>query len=425
VTSLSVEGLSGRGLQGRIRVPGDKSISHRALLFGALAEGTSRVTGLSGGQDVGRTRRAIEAMGADVRVDDGGVLQIDGGRSRLQQPAEAIDAGNSGTTMRLLTGFCAPFAWTVRIDGDASLRTRPMDRVAHPLEAMGAVVTGKGERILPPLSVQGGSLRAIDYTLPVPSAQVKSAVLIAGLGAEGETVVRETVPTRAHTEEMLGAFGVDVTSLEGVIRLRPSPVQPFELDVPGDPSQAAFWVVAAAVVPGSDLTVERVYIGPGRAGFITVLMRMGADLELHLNGDTTADIHVRHRALEATEVGGDEVASLIDEIPALAVAAAVAEGTTVFRDAAELRVKETDRVATITSELTKLGADVEARDDGLAVRGGRPLVGASVTSHGDHRIAMAMAVAGLVASGTTRIEGWDAVATSYPEFEETLRQCAS
>ncbi|MDQ1403070.1 MAG: 3-phosphoshikimate 1-carboxyvinyltransferase [Actinomycetota bacterium] len=413
------------GLQGHIHVPGDKSISHRALLFGALAEGPSLINGLSSGHDVARTWAAVHAMGAELRLAVGGWRVTGGGRSRLRQPEGPLQAGNSGTTMRLLGGFCASFPWKVRIGGDASLSTRPMDRIAHPLEAMGAVVKGKGERVLPPITIEGGSLRGIDYTLPVPSAQVKSAVLIAGLGAEGETVVRESIPTRAHTEEMLAAFGVDVTSIDGVIRLRPGPIEPFTLDVPGDPSQAAFWVVAAAITPGSDLTIHRVYIGPARAAFLGVLTRMGALLDLERHDDMTADIRVRHSSLEATEVHGAEVAGLIDEIPALAVAAAVATGTTVFRDASELRVKETDRIATVASELAKLGVEVETFDDGLAVTGGKPLVGAPTTSHGDHRVAMAMAVAGLVASGTTRVEGWEAVDTSYPDFDEELGLCAS
>jgi 3-phosphoshikimate 1-carboxyvinyltransferase len=268
--------------------------------------------------------------------------------------------------------------------------------------------------------IDGGALHGIDYTLPVPSAQVKSAVLLAGLGAEGATVVREPVPTRAHTEELLAACGADMSIEGGVVTLRPSALHPFELDVPGDPSQAAFWVVAAAIVPGSILEIENVYIGPARAGFLDVLARMGARIDVD-----GRDIHVRHAPLHATEVGGDEVPGLIDEIPVLAVAAACAEGTTVFRDAGELRVKESDRIATVVEMLTALGAQAEPTDDGLVVTGPARLHGASIDSHGDHRVAMSAAIAGLVADGPVHIERFDAVATSYPRFEEDLLLCVS
>ena len=298
-----------------------------------------------------------------------------------------------------------------------------MDRVASPLRQMGASVDGRAGGKLPPLVVRGGRLRGIDYAPPMASAQVKSAVLLAGLDAEGETVVRERAATRSHTEEMLKAAGADVSihrvGAGLVVRLGPSRLSPFELDVPGDPSQAAFWVVAACIVPGSDVVVERVYVGPGRAGFLDVLQRMGADVTLERQDGPVADIHARHSALRATTVGGDEVPSLIDEIPVLAVAAAVARGETAFRGAAELRVKETDRVATLTSELSALGVGVEPAADGLLVHGGG-VEGGAVRSHGDHRIAMAMAVAGLVARGPVRISGWGAVATSYPGFADDL-----
>ena len=409
---LPVEG--GTPLRGRVRVPGDKSISHRALLLAALGEGTSVVRGLSTGDDVARTRAAVEALGASVDGD-----RVTGGRERLREAEGVIDVGNSGTSIRLLAGLCAGFDWLTVLVGDESITGRPMDRVAEPLRRMGAAVDGRGHGRFAPLVVRGGGLSGIDHEPPVPSAQVKSAVLLAGLSAEGETVVREPVPTRAHTEEMLVACGADVDVGDGRVAVRPSRLRPFELDVPGDPSAAAFWVVAACIVPDSDRVVENVYLGPARAGFLHVLARMGADVTV-----TGSDVRARYRALHATEVGGFEVPGLIDEIPVLAVAAAVADGTTVFRDAAELRVKESDRIATVAAGLSALGAHVEPTADGLSVAGGR-LRGGQVCSRGDHRVAMAMAVAGLAADGQTVVEGWDAVSTSYPGFEETLRACGS
>ena len=406
-TTFSVDG--GRPLRGRLRVPGDKSISHRAMLLAARAEGTSVVRGLSTGDDVVRTRVAMETMGAVVEGE-----RITGGVDRLHEPAGIVDVGNSGTGIRLLAGFCAPFPWRTVLQGDASVSTRPMDRVASPLREMGARVAEE----YPPLVINGGGLHGIDYTVPMASAQVKSCVLLAGLGAEGETVVRESTPTRAHTEELLAMAGADI-SVDGlVVRLRPSRLQPFELDVPGDPSQAAFWVVAAVITPGSEVVVENVYQGPARSGFVDVLRRMGADIT-----NEGGDLVARSSALHGTDVAAEEIPSL-DEVPILAVAAAAAEGTTTFHDAGELRIKESDRIATTVEGLAGLGVRAEGEGDTLVVHGGGLRPG-TVQSHGDHRIAMAMAVAGLSVEGRTRVEGWDAVATSYPTFEEDLRQCAS
>jgi 3-phosphoshikimate 1-carboxyvinyltransferase len=428
VTTEAVEPARGP-LTGRLRVPGDKSISHRALLLAALAGGRSRLDGLSAGLDVRATLAAVEAFGADVEHLGPHTVTVAGGAGRLHEPAAPIDVGNSGTGMRLLAGWAAPQPGLVILVGDASVSARPMDRVTVPLRSMGAAIDGRQGGRLAPLVIRGADLHGIDYEVPVPSAQVKGAVLLAALGADGPTTVREAVATRAHTEEMLAAAGVEVTSGGGAVTVTPGPVAARDIDVPGDPSQAAFWVVAACLVPGSDLVVERVYVGPGRAGFLDVLLRMGADVTLEAvdDVDRTADLHVRAAPLRATDVGGEEVAALIDEVPVLAVAAAHAEGTTTFADAAELRVKETDRIATMTSELHAAGAEVEERPDGLVVAGtgGRPLPGGSIRSHGDHRVAMALAVAGLASEHGVRIDGWDAVATSYPSFKEDLWRCAS
>jgi len=405
-----------RRVTGRLRPPGDKSISHRALLLGALAEGTSVVSGLSDGDDVGRTARAVASLGAAVDVA-GDTTRIAGGRGRLRQPDATIDCGNSGTGIRLLAGVCASLPFRSVLDGDVSVRARPMGRVTEPLSVMGARI----DRENPPLTIEGGGLHGIDYAPRVASAQVKSAILLAGLDAGGETVVRESVQTRTHTEEMLAMCGADIAVAPGIVRVRPSKLQPFELDIPADPSQAAFWVVAACITPGSDLTVGPIYIGPARSGFLGVLARMGASVEID-----GASVRARQSPLRGVEVGGAEVPGLIDEIPVLAVAAAMADGTTVFRDAAELRVKESDRIDGTVAMLRAFGVTAEGTADGLAVVGtGRLRGGGAIDSRGDHRLAMAAAVAGLAADGGVTIDGWESVATSYPRFEEDLRRCAS
>lgn len=421
-----LEVTGGRPLRGRVHVPGDKSISHRALLLAAVADGESEIQGLSDGDDVRRSAAAMCALGA--RVDG---PRVSGGPDRLHAPAGPLDVGNSGTTMRLVAGLVAGWAWTVELVGDASLSGRPMDRIALPLRLMGATVTGRGEWCLPPLTVTGGSLRGIDYTPPMASAQVKSCVLLAGLRADGETVVREPVPTRRHTEELLVLCGAALTEEDDdgthVVRLRPGPLAPFRLDVPGDPSQAAFWMVAACIVPGSDVTVERVYVGPGRRGFIDVLARMGARIDerpVTGPGDlaATATVRVRSGPLRSTVVDAREITGL-DEVPVLAVAAACAEGATVFRGMGELRVKESDRLAGVQRLLRAFGAVAELTGDDVVVRGGRPLAAGVFAAEGDHRMAMAAAVAGLAVpadAGVTRISGFDAVATSYPLFAAHL-----
>jgi 3-phosphoshikimate 1-carboxyvinyltransferase len=420
---------SAAGVHGRIRVPGDKSISHRALLLAARAEGRSRIRGLSRGADVAHTCQAVRRFGAEVTPLQPGEFLIDGGAERLVEPKEPIEVGNSGTSIRLLAGWAAAIDGLTVLSGDASIARRPMDRVAAPLRAMGARIDGRQGGSLPPLVVRGGSLQGIDYRLPVPSAQVKGAILLAGLAAAGETTVREDLPTRLHTEELLQQCGADIRVSPGAVTVRPSVLRPLDLEVPGDPSQAAFWIVAACITPGSDLVVEHVYVGPGRAGFLDVLRRMGAAITLtdFDPATSTATIGARYGPLRSTDVGGAEVPSLIDEIPVLAVAAAAAEGTTTFADAAELKVKESDRIATMVTALLAVGGRAEGRPDGLVVHGhgGRPLAGGQPDSAGDHRVAMAMAVAALGAAAPIAIAGWDAVATSYPAFEEDYQRCVS
>ena len=407
MSQISVSGQA--SLRGRLRVPGDKSISHRAVLLGALAHGTSVVRGRSEGDDVARTVAAVEAMGADVKGE-----RISGGE--LSEPRDVVDVGNSGTTIRLLAGMAAAQPFLTVLTGDDSIATRPMARIVDPLREMGATIEARADGTLAPLAIRGGALHGIDYRMPVASAQVKSAILLAGLGAEGETTVRQGVATRAHTEEMLAACGADISTDGLDVTVRPSKLEPFELEVPGDPSHAAFWIVAACLCPDSEVTVEGVYVGPARLGFVGVLRRMGADIEVDVD---SGDITARTSELTGTNVGGAEIPTLADEIPVLAVAAACADGTSVFSDAAELAVKESNRIATVCSELGAMGGRVEPQDDGLVVHGGGLRAG-HVRSHGDHRIAMAMAVAALAAEGSTAIDGWNATATSYPAFLDDL-----
>jgi len=419
---VTVEG--GTALVGRLRVPGDKSISHRALLLSALAEGTSTIAGLSAGDDVRRTLVAVEAIGAGVDARDG-VTTVHGGRGRLSPPEGPVDLGNSGTGMRLLLGLVAGLPMTATLTGDESLSRRPMDRVEVPLARMGAHLAGRGDRCLPPVTVTGGSLRGIDYTPPMASAQVKSAVLLAGLDADGETVVVEPVATRTHTEEMLTRMGADLevtaTPTGRRVRLRRSRLRPEAWTVPGDPSQAAFWVVAAAVTPASRVTVADVHLGAERTGFVGVLWRMGADIEVE-EGDAGGTITSRYAPLAGTVVEASEIPSL-DEVPILAVAAAVATGATRFRGVGELRVKESDRQAGTAALVTALGGRAHVDGDDLVLEGGGLHRAGPVTvdASGDHRMAMAAAVGAVATSGPpVTITGWGAVATSYPGFLDDL-----
>jgi len=399
-------------------------VSHRAVIIAALAEGVSLVRGRSEGEDVKSTERAMRAFGAEVTGEN-----ISGGEGALHSPDVALDLGNSGTSMRLIAGVAAGWRWTVELSGDASLSSRPMDRVALPLRMMGAGVDGRTERCLPPLVIRGGELRGIDYSPPMASAQVKSCVLLAGLRASGLTVVRERVVTRLHTEELLRRAGLEVSESDEdayhVVRLLPGTPQAFELDVPGDPSQAAFWMVAACLAPGSEILVPGVYVGAGRRGFLDVLVRMGARIEeirttRPADLAATADLTARSGPLVATEIEASEIPGL-DEVPILAVAAARAEGTTVFRGVGELRVKESDRLEGVAQMIRSFGAGAEIDGEDLYVSGVPALSAANVDAHGDHRMAMAAAVAAATVSGRpSRIVGWESVKTSYPDFQEHL-----
>ena len=441
---------AGGSLRGELRVPGDKSISHRALMLAALADGTSRITGLSGGADVAATATAVAALGAEVEStggaagasgaelastaapfaapsagleSTGGAVVVRGGT--LRRPAGPIDVGNSGTSIRLLAGIAAGCPFTTVLGGDASVNRRPMDRVAEPLRRMGAVIEGAGGGRRAPLRITGGALRGIHWQPPVASAQVKSAVLLAGLFAEGETAVAEPIATRAHTEEMLAAFGADVRTGGGEVVVRASRPAPFDFAVPGDPSAAAFWLVGAAVVPGSEVTVQDVYHGQGRDGFLRVLARMGADVSVVPTGERRARLACRHGPLRGVTVATSEVPDLIDEIPVLAVAAAVADGPSRFEGAGELRHKESDRLRSVLAGLAALGASADVDGDALVVHGGARLRGGRIDAAGDHRIAMAFCIAALAApdGDETVIGGWQSVATSYPNFTDDLRRC--
>ena len=413
-------------LRGYAQLPGDKSISHRALLLGAIADGKSRVDGFLPAADCLATLDAVRSLGVKVEEHSSTALVVHGvGLHGLRQPENVIDCRRSGTTMRLLAGLLAGQPFLSVLDGAAQLRRRPMARIVDPLRSMGASILGRDGGRLPPLAIQGGNLCGIDYGLPVASAQVKSAILLAALYAIGATKLTVPGPARDHTERMLVAMGAALETGEGTVGIEPGqPLNPVDLVVPGDVSSAAYLVVAASLLPGSEITIEGVGVNPTRTGLLDIMRTMGADLHLSderaMGGEPVAEITVRGAELRNVEVGGELVVRAIDEFPILAVAATQARGETVVRDAAELRVKETDRIATTVRELRRLGAEIEARPDGFAVRGPTPLDGAAVHSHGDHRLAMALAVAGLVARGETVVEDTACIADSFPGFASTL-----
>ena len=425
-------------LKGTIRVPGDKSISHRSIMLGALAIGETRVSGLLEGEDVLATAAAMRAMGASVeRVGEGEWRVYGVGVGALLQPENPLDMGNSGTSTRLLMGLVASHAISATFVGDASLSGRPMGRVIDPLSQMGAAFEASdGGRL--PLTVRGANPAVpIEYRLPVASAQVKSAILLAGLNTPGITTVIEPVPTRDHSERMLRGFGADLTvevdsagtrtiRIRGEVELKPQVIE-----VPGDPSSAAFFIVAALIVPGSELTIENVGLNPTRAGLIEVLRQMGGDITevspREVGGEPVADLLVRHSALKGIAVDPAVVPSMVDEFPVLFVAAALAEGTTITTGLDELRVKESDRIAVMAAALTSAGANVVETEDGLTITGtgGEALRGGGpVASHLDHRIAMAMAVAGLASTNGVEVDDTRPIATSFPQFEALLDRLA-
>ncbi|MEM1059097.1 MAG: 3-phosphoshikimate 1-carboxyvinyltransferase [Verrucomicrobiota bacterium] len=407
-----------------ITLPGDKSISHRAVLFAALARGESKITNFLPGEDTMASLHAMQAMGVRVRQPDATTLLVEGVGGKLQPTAEPIDCGNSGTLMRLLAGVLAGQDFTARLVGDSSLQSRPMGRIAEPLARMGARIECEGEGQRPPLRIQGSSLKGITYEMPVASAQLKSAILLAGLQAKGTTTVVQPAACRDHTERLLAHFHspcrVDgnAISVQGGQKLHGE-----DLVVPGDFSSAAFWIVATAARPGSELKVSNVGLNPTRTALLSVLMRMGGHVRELLGegrSEPVGTLIVRGRKLHGTRIAGAEIPNLIDELPIVAVAAALAHGETVIADAQELRVKETDRIAAMVACLRAFNVDARETDDGMVIMGGRPIKAAKVKSYGDHRIAMACAVLGLFARGTTRIVNPQCIHTSYPGFVDDL-----
>jgi 3-phosphoshikimate 1-carboxyvinyltransferase len=415
---------------GSLRVPGDKSISHRALLLGAMAHGTTEVRGLLPSEDCRATLAALRALGVEICQTAAETVRIRGqGVEALLEPAAVLDAGNSGTTLRLLAGVLAGRPFVSLLSGDASLRRRPMRRIVDPLRAMGATVLGRSDGAFAPLAIRGGGLRGIAWSSPVASAQVKSAILLAGLQATGETQVSEPFLSRDHTERMLCAFGVEPRR-HGTSVTVPGgqPLTGTALSVPGDLSSAAFFLTAAAARAGGEIRIREVGVNPTRTGLLDVLREMGAAVRLERSrfegGEPVADVLVQGRPLCGVRVGADMIPRLIDEVPALVVAAAAAEGETVICGAAELRVKEVDRVTAVAEEFGRLGAVIAPRQDGLCVQGRARLHGAVVSSRGDHRMAMSLAVAALFAEGETVVRDVACVETSFPGFARALAEAA-
>ncbi|MEQ9235649.1 3-phosphoshikimate 1-carboxyvinyltransferase [Coleofasciculus sp. E2-BRE-01] len=422
---------SGLFLKGTLQVPGDKSISHRALMLGAIAQGETRIQGLLLGDDPRSTARCFQGMGATISQLNADEVIVRGvGVGELQEPLDILNAGNSGTTLRLMLGLLASHPGRFfTVTGDKSLRSRPMSRVVHPLQQMGAQIWGRGNGSLAPLAIQGQQLKPIHYHSPIASAQVKSCILLAGLMADGETTVTEPALSRDHSERMLKAFGAKITvdpDTHSATVTGPAQLQGQTVIVPGDISSAAFWLVAGAIVPDSDLLIENIGVNPTRTGILDALAMMNADIQLEnqriVAGEPVADIRVRYSRLKACEIAGDLIPRMIDEIPILAVAAVFAQGTTVIRDAAELRVKESDRLAVMASQLNRMGAQITELPDGLEITGNTPLTGTEVDSHTDHRITMSLAIAALNAQGITTIHGAEAATISYPDFTTTLQR---
>lgn len=416
-------------VRGEIIVPGDKSISHRSIMLGAIANGVTTVHGFLRGEDNMSTMHAFRAMGVEIN-DDGETVRITGrGLHGLKEPGDVLDCGNSGTTIRLITGLLSGQSFFSVVTGDQYLRKRPMKRVVEPLTRMGARIAGRSGGTLAPLAISGGPLQGIDYQSPVSSAQIKSSIMLAGLYATGETTVTEPSLSRDHSERMFRLFGASVTSSASGVTVRGGvELTAREVSVPGDISSAAFFIVAALITPHSELLIKNVGVNPSRTGVIDILQSMGGDIQLldprEVSGEPVADILVRSSHLKGIAISGAVVPRAIDEFPAICVAAARAEGVTTIRDARELRVKETDRIAAMAVNLGKLGITVTETEDGMDIVGSERLSGGTVDSSGDHRIAMSMSVAALVASGPITVTDISCVATSFPTFFQLLEKVA-
>lgn len=414
-------------LSGEISIPGDKSISHRSVMFGAIANGTTTVTNFLLGEDCLSTISCFRRLGVKIDQDDDKVTILGKGLSGLQEPLEVLDVGNSGTTIRLLMGILAGRSFHNVLVGDQSIGKRPMTRVVKPLSLMGAKIDGKKMGEYTPISIRGGELTGIDYQLPVASAQVKSSILFAGLQANGTTTIHEPAKTRDHTERMIRQFGGEVESNGLSVSIKGGQeLTGTNFHVPGDISSAAFFLAAGAIVPNSEILLKNVGLNPTRTGIIDVLIEMGADMTiLQKNPDDaepTGDIIIKTSELKGTVIEGDIIPRLIDEIPIIALIATQANGKTVIKDAHELKVKETNRIDTVVGELTKLGASIEATEDGMIIHGKTSLNSGEVNSHGDHRIGMMLAVAALISQGEVNLEGAEAIAVSYPKFFDDLNK---
>ena len=412
-------------LKGEIKVPGDKSISHRGVMFGAISEGTTELTGFLDGADCRSTIGCFRAMGIDISQNADHVIIHGKGLHGLKAPSQMLDVGNSGTTTRLISGILAGQPFVSSLNGDESIQKRPMGRIITPLTQMGAHIRSIKDNGCAPLEIGGSPLKAIHYDSPVASAQVKSCVLLAGLYADGVTSVTEPVVSRNHTELMLSGFGADIKSegLTASIVGNPKLIGQ-KIEVPGDISSAAYFIVAGLICENADLLIKNVNTNPTRAGIIKVAQDMGGNIELLneriVSGEPVADIHVTSSNLHGCEVSGDIIPTLIDELPVIAVMAACASGTTTIKDAAELKVKESDRIATVTENLKNMGCDITPTDDGMIINGGNPLKGTTVKTYLDHRIAMSFAIAGLVAQGETTFDNEECCCISYPNFFRTL-----
>ena len=411
----------GKALRGEATVPGDKSISHRSVMFGALAQGVTRVRKWLPAGDTEASLASVRALGVPIEREGAGELTIHGGE--LREPEQALDLVNAGTGIRLLAGIMVGQPFPSVLDGSSQLRRRPMNRIINPLRQMGAEINGVNG--CAPLTVQPAALRGIHYDMPVASAQVKSAILLAALFAQGPTVITQPGPARDHTERMLSAMGVDIVTEGNTVTLMPGkPLKAMDFTVPGDASSAAFPVVAGLIVPGSDITLTNINLNPTRTGIFDVLLEMGADLTITETGTEAGDpvgtIRARHSTLMGVSVGGEVVVRMIDEFPIFMVAALHAEGTTTVRDAQELRVKETDRLAVMTAELTKLGATIKETEDGFVIEGAQQLTGATVDGHDDHRLSMSLVVAGLAAQGETTVLDARCASDSFPGYAETM-----